>query len=297
MPHRPHGPASQRRIRNVRLVSVFDPGYHAYLARLKAETYTLREKRPPTASWLVAGIAEKAVRVWLSRNATLTDNRVLAYQVQTGRYGYRDAYRELDVVAIDPATSEPTCVYEIKCSRRPSILASAAGQVRSALSMLERFWPSLVGCVVYVDFSRGRWGLELGRPVEAASGGGVVLPPGRAGRMATWYRVGEGSGPMPRTSAVPGVVYSIVDRQWVRALATELGLLPDPELWARAEQEEEPPDTVDEEDTPGSPRRPGGPGGFGPDDEPWVYSTDSEGEPVESPLAQALREAGLVGEE
>ncbi len=312
MPARSKPPGGARRpprVRNIRLVPVSDPGYRTYLGRLKAENYTLREKRPPTPHQLVGDIAERAVRLWLERSAHLSPQRVLAYEIQEGDFGYRHMFRELDAVAVDPGTSAPTCVYEIKCSRRPSAAAGATRQLRYTLGLLRRVWADVLGCVLYVDLSRRDWGYEVG---GEAPGEKVVVPPGRAGESFTWWRRREDPGealptepPLPAGSPPPpgpvlppgpapaagllrrtgssGVFYVAVDREWVRALALENGLLPDPELWTRAEEDPVPDEPDDE--------------AAGETDEPWLYTSGEGEDPGESPLATALRKAGLGGGE
>ncbi len=300
-------PRRTRRIRHIRLVPVTDEGYRAYMEDLRARNYTLRDKRPPTASQLVGYMAEKTVRMWLERNTLLTDRRVLAYQVQEGDYGYRDMYRELDAVAVgspaDPGAEEtPTCVYEIKCSRRPTVVWEASRQLGYTLDLLRKKWSSVQGCVIYVDFSGGlwRWAFD-GAPLPED----LVVPPGPRGQRMSWWQIDPDlvTDAAPAAAAVktprPGddtppadarhasredIWFSIVDREWVRGLAADYGLLDDPDLWTRAEAE----------------------AGEAPDDEEpqeeeqsrtlTYYAGDTDAE-AESPLALALKKAGLGGKD
>ncbi len=290
-------------MRDVRLVTPSDPGYRAYMDRLTAESFTLRAKLPPTAAWLVSGIAERAVRAWLAPRAGLTDRRILAYRQRGRGYDYVDAYHELDAVAWDAEAEAPTVVYEIKCSRNPKSVAKATGQLCRAVALLRRQWPNVKACALFVDFTEERWHLDVvdeagveasaepgreagdglpaaGRAEDRVAGEAgrrtpaglhdIVRPPGRAGTKVTWWIEKEPGKPIARATGTPDVLYVLLDSDWVRDLAAEQGLLTDPDLWERARTE-----VPEEADVAGE------------------APTYSDGDDLESPLAAALKKAGL----
>lgn len=96
--------------RNVRLVTPDDPEYIAYLRRLADQ----RPSRggPRAAGEYLGGLAEQAVRHWLSGYVPLLEERILAWEQRLRNGRHATLYRELD--AIWKIDDESLCLYEMK---------------------------------------------------------------------------------------------------------------------------------------------------------------------------------------
>lgn len=96
--------------RHVRLVLPDDAEYIAFLRRMADR----RPSRggPRAAGEVLGGLAERAVRRWLSGFVPLREERILAWEQRLRNGRHATLYRELDAVwQIDP---ESFCLYEMK---------------------------------------------------------------------------------------------------------------------------------------------------------------------------------------
>lgn len=118
-----------RRVRRVRLVGLDDPGYRAHCSQHALRARRLGIRGAPSFSCQAALVFERIVRRRLKRICPLRAARVLAYEIQDGRYGYRPEYLELD--AVSGSIGAELRLYEIKAT-------SARGRALRGLRQLRR---------------------------------------------------------------------------------------------------------------------------------------------------------------
>lgn len=112
----------QRRIRRVRFVGPDDEGYRDHSSRQAQEKRRLGRKVEASATSKVGLAFEEIVRRRLGQVVPLMHERILAYEIQVGRYGYEVEYLELD--ALSGRLGEVLWIFEIKAT------GSAKGALR-----------------------------------------------------------------------------------------------------------------------------------------------------------------------
>ncbi|MCS6842029.1 MAG: hypothetical protein NZ699_07880 [Roseiflexus sp.] len=257
-----------------RLIDETDPRYRAHVEQMKLLRSNQRAIRPPRARDLFGGEAEAALRDWLAQQVALSERRILEYMEHRGRQAITK-YRELDAVWIpDPKTIH---VFEIKASMKASSLRRAIRQLRDTQTILRMLFPRVHTTILLVDTGIPQ------TPEEAAA------------QLAEW--IARHPDRQPPTEPPPTLADVLANLPQVRQ-ADSLAALPDnPDLvglirfsvddiialagaenlhldWDEDEEEEE--EEADAE--PGETAR-------------YVYSSASESDDEDSPLAAALRKA------
>jgi hypothetical protein len=102
----------------------------------------------------LAAVIETAFRAWLAKQIQLVPDRILSFDQQEGRFGYRQQFREIDAIAGDGPT--PQCLFEIKTSSIPSVVSGARRQVSISRSIMQLRWEKIAACVIFVQTSHRR---------------------------------------------------------------------------------------------------------------------------------------------
>ena len=141
--------AKARRIRRVQLVGLDDPGYRALCRRHALQEYRIGPRCPPSACCQVASVFEQIVRRRLSGMTVLRPERVLAFEIQDGPYGYRPQYLEID--AVSGSIGAELLLFEIKATHRRRHARQGFEQLRRARDVARIRGGRISLVVVWVD--------------------------------------------------------------------------------------------------------------------------------------------------
>lgn len=117
-----------RRIRSVRFVRPDDGDYRLHLSRHALRARRLGPKVEPHATSRLALSLEEIVRCRLRQIVPLANERILAYEIQDGQYGYEAMYLELDAVSGQLGT--PLRIFEIKSTHSVKVALGGLKQLR-----------------------------------------------------------------------------------------------------------------------------------------------------------------------
>ena len=138
------------RIRQVKLVALDSSSYRQFCAARRLENQSFRPKLSPTASNQLSLIFEQAIREWLGEQIPLIPERILCFEEQGGKFGYKQKYREID--AISERHSQPDYLFEIKTSfDRKNAMSKASNQLNQSLYIASHRWSNLKPCIIYVN--------------------------------------------------------------------------------------------------------------------------------------------------
>ncbi|MBO9325186.1 MAG: hypothetical protein J7463_07160 [Roseiflexus sp.] len=131
-----------------RLIDEHDPRYRAHVEQMKLLRINQRAIRPPRARDLFGGEAEAALRDWLAQQVPLSERRIVEYLEHRGRQAITK-YRELDAVWLpEPKTIH---VFEIKASMKATSLRRAIRQLRDTQTILRMLFPRVHTTILLVD--------------------------------------------------------------------------------------------------------------------------------------------------
>ncbi len=256
---------TQMRYARPRLITADDQHYRAFVAQFILQRQNQRAMRPPRQRDIFGGQAEAALRHWLADQLPLAERRILEYEERRGKRA-STKYRELDALVIDDRSA---WVFEIKASRTAGSLRRAAGQLQETRAILRLLYPRVYTTILLVDT-----GMPTADEIAALMAGPEAPrtpPPTLDEVLAT----------QPEIQPVSSIAECQQNDQRVDLLRFSVD-----DIIALAGAENLALDwTADAAlaDTPPPP----------PDSEP-VYSTEETDSDVdESPLAAALRRAGL----
>lgn len=256
---------TQMRYARPRLITADDQRYRAFVAQFVLQRQNQRAMRPPRQRDIFGGQAEAALRDWLADQLPLTERRILEYEERRGKRA-STKYRELDALVLGDRNA---WVFEIKASRTAGSLRRAAGQLQETRAILRLLYPSVFTTILLVDT-----GIPTADEVAALMAGPEApqTPP---------PTLDEVLAAQPDIHPVESIAACRQDDQRVDLLRFSVD-----DIIALAGAENLALDWEADEaiaDTPPPP----------PDSGP-VYSTEeSAGDADESPLAAALRRAGL----
>lgn len=256
---------TQMRYARLRLITSDDKHYRAYVAQFVLQRQNQRAMRPPRQRDIFGGQAEAALRDWLAGQLTLSDRRILEYEERRGKRA-NIKYRELDALVL--GDQREAWVFEIKASRTASSLRRAVGQLQETRAILHLLYPTVQATVLLVNT-----GIPTAEDVAELMAGPEppAVPPPTLDEVVTALpevrRIGSLDERSLDGTAVDLLCFNVDD---IIALVGAEQLALD---WEADEE-------IEDVSLP--------PADSGP-----VYSTDDENEAAESPLAAALRRAGL----
>lgn len=130
-----------------RLITEDDKRYRAYIEQFAIARRNQKAMRPPRQRDLFGAEAEAALRQWLGERIELDERRILEYEERRNRRGFIK-YRELDAITIERRAAH---VFEIKASRTASALRRAVGQLQETRQILKLLYPSVAVTILLVD--------------------------------------------------------------------------------------------------------------------------------------------------
>jgi hypothetical protein len=251
-----------------RLITAEDKRYRAFVERFILERQNQRAMRPPRQRDIFGGQAEQVLRGWLAAQLPLSDRRILEYEERRSRSAVTK-YRELDALVLEDNRS--ASVFEIKASRSAGSLRRALGQLRETREILRLLYPLVYATVLLVD---------TGIPDAAALAALMAAPDAPARPPQT---LDEVLADLPELHLIPTLEARSRDREGVDLLRFGLddiiALAGAENLALDWEADEQDPEQGDE------PQR--------STTETLYASSDDEQAEEESPLAAALRKAGM----
>lgn len=258
---------TQMRYARPRLITAEDRRYRAFVAQFLLQRQNQRAIRPPRQRDIFGGQAETALRDWLAGQLELSERRILEYEERRGKRA-SIKYRELDALVLEERSA---WVFEIKASRTAGSLRRALGQLQETRAILHLLYPKVYSTILLVDT-----GIPTGADVATLMAGPEpppTPPPTLDEVLATQpeiYPVTAIAACRQDDALVDLLRFRVED---IIALVGAENLALD---WEADEEIEDIP--------PPPPER-------GP-----IYSTEeTSDETDESPLAAALRRAGLKG--
>lgn len=139
----------RRRIRNVRLLPPDDQDYRAHQSVHAQAAVRLGKKLEPDATHRASKVFETIVCEKLALMVDLSRDRILGYELQEGRFGYKSRYLELD--ALSGSLESNLRVYEIKASHSFTYACDARKQLHRAENILNRMCAAIELVVLWVD--------------------------------------------------------------------------------------------------------------------------------------------------
>ncbi|HMQ33160.1 MAG TPA: hypothetical protein PKD53_20680 [Chloroflexaceae bacterium] len=130
-----------------RLITEDDRRYRAYVEQFAIARRNQKAMRPPRQRDLFGAEAEAALRQWLGERIELDERRILEYEERRNRRGFIK-YRELDALTVERRAAH---VFEIKASRTASALRRAVGQLQETRQILKLLYPAVAVTILLVD--------------------------------------------------------------------------------------------------------------------------------------------------
>lgn len=135
----------------VQLVPTNDESYRHFCSHHADLNRSYAEKQPVSALQTISLALEEAARNWLATHLTLSDARILAYQIRHPGRPSTHAYREIDIV--EGSKNQPTRIFEFKVSKKPiKAIAQADKQLNASLDIMRSRWGQVNRCAMVVDF-------------------------------------------------------------------------------------------------------------------------------------------------
>lgn len=135
----------------VQLVPTNDESYRHFCSHHADLNRSYAEKQPVSALQTLSLALEEAARNWLATHLTLSDARILAYQIRHPGRPSTHAYREIDIV--EGSKDQPTRIFEFKVSKKPiKAISQADKQLDASLEVMRSRWGLVNRCAVVVDF-------------------------------------------------------------------------------------------------------------------------------------------------
>lgn len=142
-----------RRVRQIRFVGHDDEGYRAHCAGHALESRRLGPSMGPSATMRAALLLEEIVRRRLGQVIPLEKERILACELQEGRFGYKPAYFEID--AVSGCIGAALQLFEIKATYSSKYAQRGRKQLERAKNIIVRRQPRSMITLVLVWVETG----------------------------------------------------------------------------------------------------------------------------------------------
>ena len=136
------------RYHRVRIHTVDDPQYRAYIAKIMASKANHKATRPASNRSLFGGEAEQIVRDWLAQFHPLSDRRYVEYDERMGKQLQRK-YRELD--AVFEYDAQHYHVFEVKATSQVRSIGRGLRQLSETHSILRTVVPHVARTLILID--------------------------------------------------------------------------------------------------------------------------------------------------
>lgn len=138
----------QIRYARPRLITSDDKRYRAHVEHFMLQRQNQRAIRPPRQRDIFGGQAEAALRDWLATRLPLSERRILEYEERRGTRAITK-YRELDALVLEDQRS--VWVFEIKASHVAGSVRRAVGQLQETRAILHLLYPTVHTTILLVD--------------------------------------------------------------------------------------------------------------------------------------------------
>lgn len=136
------------RYHRVRIHTVDDPQYRAYIAKIMASKANHKATRPASNRSLFGGEAEIIVRTWLAQFHLLSEGRYVEYDERIGKQLQRK-HRELDAVFAYDA--QHYHAFEIKATSQVRSIGRGLRQLSETHSILRTIIPHVARTLILID--------------------------------------------------------------------------------------------------------------------------------------------------
>jgi len=136
------------RFHRVRIHTVDDPQYRAYIGKIMASKANHKASRPASNRSLFGGEAEQIVRTWLAQFHLLSERRYVEYDERVGKQLQRK-YRELD--ALYEYDAQHCHVFEVKATSQVRSIGRGLRQLSESHTILRTVIPHVARTLILID--------------------------------------------------------------------------------------------------------------------------------------------------